>query len=74
MFDKLKDTMWDLKYGGIKYTVSEKVNDMKDHPVKTTAKLAVDVTARMIPCGTTVKKVAKFTAKTAVKTAINKIE
>lgn len=74
MFDNLKDTMWNLRYGGIKYTVSEKVNDMKDHPVKTGAKLAVDITAKMIPGGTTVKKVAKFTAKTAAKTVINKIE
>lgn len=74
MFDNLKDTMWNLRYMGVKYTVSEKIIDMKEHPVKTGAKLAVDVTAKMIPGGTTVKKAAKFAAKTAAKTAINKIE
>lgn len=74
MFDNIKETMWSLRYCGIKYTISEKIDDMKEHPVKTGAKLAVDVTARMIPGGTTVKKVAKFAAKTAAKTAINKIE
>ena len=77
MFDKLKDKCWDLRYMGIKYTVTEtirdKVEDMKDHPCKTAAKVGIDAASRMVPGGTILKKAGKLAAKTAVKKTIDKL-
>ena len=68
MFDKIKDTAWNLKYCGVKYTVKEaakdKINDIKEHPVKNAANVILDVATIATGAGAAAK-----TAKTASKLA-----
>lgn len=71
MFDKIKDLTWELKYCGVKYTVKEKtknkIDDIKDHPGKTAAKLGVNVIVNtVIPAGRIINPTVKYTAKKVI--------
>lgn len=72
MFKSLSDTIWDIKYVGLKYAISENIDYVKNNPGKAAAQVTVDVAAKMIPGGTLVKSVGKAVGKSVIKNAIRK--
>ena len=72
MFNGIKNVVSDLRYCGVKRTVTNAIDYAKYNPGKTAACIIVDVAAKAIPGGTIVKEAGKFVAKSVVKDQIRK--
>ena len=72
MFDKMKEKYADIKYGGIKFAISQSLEYAKENPGKVAASIALDVATMMTPSATLGKAVLKKVTKTVVKSQINK--